>query len=290
MKRHVFSWKEKEFKEIKSLASSYPVIAIASPQMFPASLFQQLRKKLKGKAVIRVSKTKVAKKAMVEAGIGSEKFLAEIQHSVALIFTDTNPFELYGFLKKNKGSVAAKPGMIATEDITVTAGDTGIPPGPALSDLKQAGLNVKVQGATIAITEDKVVAKKGEQITPAVASALAKLDLKPIKVGLSIKACYEKGEFFAPEVLNIDEEKVLSQFMLAHANAFNLAFNAQYFTKQNTPLLVAKAFNNAKAVALEANIISPATVESIVAKARARTAALDSLLKENSGDNEQKDN
>ena len=79
--------------------------------------------------------------------------------SVAVIFTEMTPFRLYAFLKKNKGKAAAKEGQLAPNDIIVPAGDTGLPPGPALSDLKGAGLQVKIQGPTIEITEDKVVAK-----------------------------------------------------------------------------------------------------------------------------------
>jgi large subunit ribosomal protein L10 len=280
MTRHVAAWKRKQLAELKQLADSYPVIAVASLTNFPASLFQQLRKKLHGKAVIRVSKSRVIKKAFEQSNIDAGKLNNYVEGSVAVIFTSMNPFELYSFLKRNKGSVAAKEGMIATEDIVVPAGDTGLPPGPALSDLKAAGLKVMVQGPTIHVAEDKVVTKKGEAVSAPVAGTLAKLDIKPVKVGLSVIACYENKEVFEASVLDIDAEKVMENFMKAYTSAFNLAFNAGYFTSQTTLLMLQKAFREAKAVALEAKVLSPETIAELLGVATRQAASLKSSVGE----------
>jgi len=109
----------------------------------------------------------------------------------------------YAKIKKNKGSSSAKAGMLAQDDIVIPAGDTGLPPGPALSDLKQAGLKTKIQGPTISIAEDKLVAKKGEAISAGVANALGKLNIKPIKIGLNLVACYEHGEMLLQMFLTL---------------------------------------------------------------------------------------
>jgi large subunit ribosomal protein L10 len=81
--------------------------------------------------------------------------------------------------------------------------------------------------------------------------------------------------------LNIEAEQVFNDFAVAHSNAFNLAFNVVYFTKENIPLLVARAFKNAKALAVEASIITQSTVRQIMAKATRQAIALNDLLKEN---------
>jgi large subunit ribosomal protein L10 len=278
MTSHTVAWKKAQLEELTTLANQYPVIAVASLRSFPASLFQGLRKKLKGKAEIRVSKTRVIRKAFEQSSIDSEKLNSYVNDSIAIIFTSMNPFEIYAFLKKNKGDVAAKEGSLAQNDIVVPAGDTGLPPGPALSDLKGAGLKVMVQGATISIAEDKVVTKKGEPVSAAVAGTLSKLGIKPIKVGLNIVACYENKEVFEGDVLNIDEEEVRNNFIKAYTQAFNLAFNAGYFIKETIPLLLQKAFRESKAVALEAEVLSPATIEEFIAKAARQASALKSNI------------
>ena len=239
MTSHKKPRKEKQLSEIKELLQQYPVIAIADINMFPAALFQQVRKKLHGKAVIKVSKTRVIKKAMEEVS-ASKPLLDYTQKECAVIFTEMNPFELFGFLKKNKGKVTAKVGAITDEDIMIPAGDTGIPPGPALSDLKAAGLKVAVQGSTIAIMEDKVVTKAGEEVSQAVAGTLTKLNIKPFKVGLKLVAVLEGAQIFKADVLDIDIEEVFANFVGAHQKAFNLAFNSSIFTPQTTELLITK--------------------------------------------------
>ena len=279
MTSHTKLWKEKQLVEMKELLEKYPIVAIADINMFPAALFQQVRKKLHGKAVIKVSKTRVIKRAFEEVS-GSKPLIDYAQNECAVIFTEMNPFELYGFLKKNKGKVTAKVGATTDEDIMIPAGDTGIPPGPALSDLKAAGLKVAVQGATIAIMEDKVVTKAGEQVSQAVAGTLTKLNIKPFKVGLKLVAVLEGTQIFKADVLDIDTEEVFANFVGAHQKAFNLAFNASIFTPEVTELLITTSFANAKAVALEANLLTSATVGDLLAKANAQASSVKSLVKD----------
>ncbi|MBN1941217.1 MAG: 50S ribosomal protein L10 [Candidatus Diapherotrites archaeon] len=248
MKTHTMQWKKKDLEEIKKLASQYNVIAVASLDNFPAGLAQTIRKKLKGKAVIRVSKTRVLRKALEDTKFKGTELIPLVEKSIAIIFTNLDSFEIYGFLKRNKGSVAAKEGSIAPDDIVVPAGDTGLPPGPALSDLKAAGLNVRVQGSTIAVAQDKIVARKGEAISKAAANVLSKLDIKPIKVGLNVLGCYENGELFRPDVLDIDSEQVYNDIVTAVRNAINLSVETVYPTKETIELILVKAERQAKAL------------------------------------------
>ncbi|MCR4336145.1 MAG: 50S ribosomal protein L10 [archaeon] len=279
MTSHTRPWKEKQLEELKQLASKYPVVAVADVNRYPAALFQQVRKKLKKNSVVRVSKTKIIKQAL--SGIKETSVLVdEAKENCALIFTEMNPFELFAFLKKNKGKISAKTGAIAEEDISIAAGDTGLPPGPALSDLKSAGLKVAVQGSTIAIMADKVVTKAGEPITEAVAGTLSKLNIKPFKVGLKIISILENGQVYHADILDIDTDQVFANFVNAHKKAFNLAVNAEIFNSETAEILVSKAFSNAKAVALEANILNSVTVGSLLAKANAQANVLKPLIKD----------
>ncbi|MFH1257145.1 MAG: 50S ribosomal protein L10 [Candidatus Diapherotrites archaeon] len=273
MTKHKRPWKEAQLSELKKLAEEYPIIAVADLSGFPSALFQEIRKKLSAKAVIKVSKTRVVKMAL--ASSKAKKELADFSEgSVAIIFTKMNPFELHAFLKKNKGKTAAKEGVIAPEDIIIHAMDTGLPPGPALSDLKAAGLKVKIQGATIAITDDAVVAKKGTPVSKGAAGALAKLDIKPIKIGLNLVAAIEGTQVYKGEVLDIDTDKVFSDFTEAYSSALNLALNIYYISPETLPLFIGKAVRDSKAVALEANILTPETTPQILAKAQRAAASI----------------
>ncbi|MBI4043444.1 MAG: 50S ribosomal protein L10 [Candidatus Diapherotrites archaeon] len=244
MRRHTKTWKQKGLVELKHLCKEYPTIAVANIDNFPATLFGRLRWNLSKDAVVRVSKIRVIQRAFEEAGLPKLKEVST--GSSAVLFSKLNAFELYARVKKSKGKVSAKPGQLAPADIVVPAGDTGLPPGPALSDLKGAGLNVRVQGTTIAVVENKVVAKKGEPIALAVASTLSKLNIKPITLQLNVHSVLENGELYPGSVLDIDPEKTLEEFMQAYRNALNLAVNAQIFNHASIEVLLGKAFREAK--------------------------------------------
>lgn len=279
MTKHTKPWKENEAKRLEKLAKAHSVIAVASLDKFPANMYGSLRVKLAGKAILTMSKRKIIQRAFDKAGIDAQ-LKENLNGSSAVLFSDINPFELYALVKQSYGKVPAKAGDIAPEDITIPAGDTGMPPGPALSDLKGAGLNVRVQGATIAIMEDKVVAHKGEPISAPVAAVLGKLGIKPIKLRLNITSALEGKQWYGQSVLDIDEEEMFLRFVKAEQSAFNLAVNAVILNSKSTPIIIGKAFREAKAVALESNFLTEATVGDILAKAERIAQALKTNVKE----------
>ncbi|MFH1752500.1 MAG: 50S ribosomal protein L10 [archaeon] len=279
MTSHSKPWKIAQAKELKELIEKFPVVAVVDLNAFPADLFQVIRKKLNKEVVIRVSKKRVILKVLQESKV-KDKLNEFVSGSTALIFTNLNPFELFSLIKKNKGNTAAKAGFIAKNDIIIPAGDTGLPPGPALSDLKKAGLKVKIQGATIEIAEDKVVTKAGEPVSVDVANVLTKLDIKPVEVFMDVKVVLEKDEIFKSEVLNIDSEQVFNDFVSAAQNALNLAVEVSYFTSQTTPILISKAVNNARNLAVNAGIYTKESIELFLSKGNSQALALKVLIKE----------
>ena len=53
---HVAEWKKEEVKELKSIIDQYDVIGLVDLENIPAKQLQEMRRTLKGKAVIRMSK------------------------------------------------------------------------------------------------------------------------------------------------------------------------------------------------------------------------------------------
>ncbi|MBT4870383.1 MAG: 50S ribosomal protein L10 [Candidatus Diapherotrites archaeon] len=250
MTSHNRAWKEAKKDELTKLSVEYPFIAVATLNELPASIVSVLRKRLAGEAVIKVSKIRVVKKAFAESSVDTSKIDDQINQSIAVIFSKKNPFELFSFIKKNKGEASAKVGDIAPQDILVQAGDTGLPPGPALTPLKAAGLKVAVQGPTISIVKDKIVTKKGEEVSDAVVDVLGKLNIKPMRVGMKVMGVLDKEEnaFYSAESLDVDEEELFDNFVLAYQQALNLSVNAGIYNDASMEVLVIKAQREAKAV------------------------------------------
>jgi len=278
VRSHTAKWKQKEFADLQKLFSDSNVVAVAELDRFPAGLFAGIRKKLAGKATIRVTKTRIAMKALSESKFKDCGIDKHIKGSVGLIFTEMDPFELYLNIKKSKGKTFAKPGMIAEADIIVPEGDTGLPPGPDLTDLKNAGLKVKLQGASIKIAEDSVIVKAGEPVSENAAKALSKLDIKPIEIGLKITGAVEGNELFEADVLNIDTDQTLADLMKAFSSTLNLSVEIAFPTKQNITILVAKSYKGAKEVAVEAGYLCTATSADILGKVKRQADALNALV------------
>jgi large subunit ribosomal protein L10 len=279
MTSHTKKWKHSEVTRLEQLAKQYPVIGVADLSGFPANLHGSLKVKLAGKAVVTVSKRKVIQRALKNAGVDA-KLTDGLKGSTAVLFSKINPFELYALVKQSSGKVAAKEGQLAPEDLIIPAGDTGLPPGPALSDLKGAGLNVRVQGSTIAVVEDKIVTKKGQPITAPVVNVLGKFGIKPIKLRLHLASVVEGDQLYLASTLDIDEEAVFAQFVKAEQQSFNLAVNAIILNDKSTPIIVTKAFREAKQVALDGNILTEQTVGEILSKAARTAAEIKSHVKE----------
>ncbi len=279
MKTHRREWKEKELENLISLLKQYNVLAIADLTQFPSSLLQKLRKKLKDKAVVKVSKKRVFQLAVEKSGKQFPDLNNYLKGNILLIFTNENPFELYSLVKKSKGKLFAKEGSIAPNDITVPEGDTGLPPGPVLTDLKNAGLNVRPQGATIHVVKDTVVAKKGEPIKAAVANVLKKLNIKALELFLPIKVAYEGSLKYTADVLDIDIDALFQKFSKAHSDSLALSIATSYPTKESIPLILQKAAKDSFVLALESNYLNKNTAPHILSKAQKIALHLKNLIK-----------
>lgn len=246
--------KMKNVEELAKIIKSSPVIGILDLYKMPSAPLQKIKKELYGKAIIKTAKKSLVKMALLKA----EKKQLEnfLEGQPALLLTETNPFVLSKMLQKNKSPAAAKAGDVAKKDIVVKAGPTDIPPGPAISTLAKVKIPAKVEAGRIAVVKDHVVCKAGEKVSQEAAAALNLLKIEPMEIGLKLVAAYEKGAIYTKDVLLIDEEKTLADIAKAAQQAFNLAINSGYPTKQTISFMLMKAFMNAKALNLESKAVT----------------------------------
>lgn len=275
---HTRNWKAANMKVLTESIRSSKVVGVVSIKGLPASQFQQIRKKLNGVAEIHVSRAKLIKMALTEAekqktGLGGLGDLVT-KDQTALICSDQNPFALYKTLERNRTRLAAKGGETAPEDIEIRAGETSFKPGPIVGDLQKAGLPASIEGGKVVIKKDKLLVKKGDTITPAVASALTKMEIFPLVVGLEVKAMFEGGLLFRRDVLQVDDTKILSDLSLASRQALSLAVKGRYFTPVSVKHLLGDAHRKAVNLSVNAEIPTKETVKFLLSKASAQASAL----------------
>ncbi len=233
--------KKKKVEFTKKLIEEYPVIGIADVTNLPALQLQNIRFKLKPDIITTMIKKRLVKIAMENSEKQNIKELENHLKGIPLlIFSKQDSFKLSKRLRKNRSNAPAKPGQIAPDDIIVPAGATEFTPGPIIGELGKLGLKTSVEGGKIAIQEDKVVVKAGEEIKEDVAGVLSKLGIEPMKIGLNLIATYDNGTIFTRDVLSIDDEKYIGDLNTAISQAFNLTINITYPTKENIKLLISK--------------------------------------------------
>jgi large subunit ribosomal protein L10 len=277
--RHLPVWKKTEIEEIKTNAAKYTLVGLVDMYGIPAAQVQQIRRNLRGKAVIRVTRNTLIEHALSEIGgkvAGLSKYVSG--HS-AMIFSNDNPFKLFRQLEKTKTKMAAKAGETAPEDIVVEKGPTSFKPGPIVGELQQAGIPAAIEGGKVKIRETKTIVKKGAVISAKVAGVMIKLDIKPMDVGLALQAAFYDGDVYEPSVLAIDEAAILEQIRLAAAQAFNLSVNAAIPTKDTIGPILTKAVREARGLAVEAAVYEKDVVDAIIGKAQKESIALKSIVR-----------
>jgi len=263
-------------EEVKSILERYKVIGVASLQKVRATQLQELRKKLRGTVHLRVVKNAIMRRAIQKCTDRPElgKLEKYLTGSNIFLFTNINPFKLALLLERSKVKISAKAGDIATSDILVPAGNTGLPPGPIISELNAVGLQTRIESGSVWVVRDTVVAKKGEVISARLASVLSKLGIKPIEAGLILKAAYDDGIVIDGEELKVDLEDVRRKIEEAYATAFNLSLNAWLPLPENLPYLLQMAHQRAYWLALNAGIPVPEVLADILRKAHMEALSL----------------
>jgi large subunit ribosomal protein L10 len=251
--KKIAPWKQEVIEQIQGNLSTYKMVAAANLQQVRSSQIHEVRKKLRGKVQFLVAKNTLVKRAAEESkkeNIG--RFTEKLLGSRILLFSDLAPHSLVLLLDKNKVRVPAKAGDVATGEILIPAGNTGLPPGPVISEFGEAKVPTKIESGSIWVSKDTVVARKGDAISPKLASVLSKLGIKPMELGLSLTAAYEQGVVFAEEDLKLDLDEYRTTLRQAASQAFNLAVNTGYVLPETAPQILGKVYREALSLAINA--------------------------------------
>jgi large subunit ribosomal protein L10 len=267
--------KTQMYQQLQELPKQYKVLALVKMTKVRASQILPLRKKLKGEVEFVSIKDKIAQKALEKVDIpGIKEMVGELTGQCLFMFTNMSPFKLNVLLAKNKIMLAARGGDISSIDIVVPEKNTGIAPGPMLTEFKNAGIPTKIDQGTIWISKETTPVKKGGVINEKLAPLLGKLDIKPVEAGIALHSAIEEGLKYSEEEMVIDVEKIRDEFAQAHQQAVSLSIEAAYITPENIGQILSKAAQSARSVSIESGFMTDETKEQILQKADAQAKAL----------------
>jgi len=238
---HVSDKKKAKVKELAELMKKKTVMVI-SIKGLPSAQFQDIKKKLRSRAKIQVVKKSLVKFALDHSGIKElHDLVPHVDDSTAMLFSDTDAFEISGILAKEKSPAKAKAGQIAPADIEVKAGPTELIPGPDISALSAVGLAPKVENGKIAVMQDKVIVKEGGVISEAHASIMAKLDIIPFEVGVDPIAAFDGEEKKVYVDIKIDIEGAVAELEYDYGRAFAVAVDLGIVNNETLDMILGKA-------------------------------------------------
>jgi len=241
-KRKVPQKKLNALKELTDFSKKYQTIFLASIKGLPGSQFQEIRKKLRNKAEIRVPKKSIILKAIDASGNKDILVLKErIKEDTAILFSNLDSFELSGELVQSRSAVKAKVGQEAPIDIEVSEGPTDLVPGPAVSELSSLGLKIAIEGGKINIKESKIIVRKGEKISQKACDVMSKLDIKPFYAGFEPIASFDIKEGKLYTDIKIDREGTLNELKISYAKALSFSVNLGYISEDTIKLIIQKA-------------------------------------------------
>ncbi|MBI4362363.1 MAG: 50S ribosomal protein L10 [Euryarchaeota archaeon] len=265
-------WKEEEVKRLKKMVQDARVVALAGLRDLPASHLQEIR----AETVRRGGQVKVAKNSLLRRALQSKhKELADAVADQSVLLTSTeNPFKFFKAIESTQRKAPLRGGAVAPMDIIVPAGPTPFRPGTVLAELQAAGIPAAVESGKVVVRKDVVVVKAGQKVGPNVASLLAQMEIRPVEQGLRVRGIWEEGTFYLPEVLRIDEGKVLADLQMAARGALGLAVEIAYPTPQSIEALLVRAHREARGLAIEAPVYEKGVISDILARAQREAQAL----------------
>lgn len=272
--------KTEAVREVNDLMQQCKVVGIASLKKVRAAQLQELRRKLIKDAYLRVVKNTIIKRAIdqLKNKPGLENLKGHLSGSNIFLFTNLNPFKLVLLLEKNKVKTSAKAGDPAAFDVIIPAGNTGLPPGPIISQFTAVSVPTRIEAGSVWVSRNTLVVKKGEIITARLASLLSKLGIKPVEIGLTINAIYDDGLILTEEQLRLDLDEIRRSIEEAHALAFNLSLETAYPLPENITLLLQIAHGEAYRLALNGSIPNRDTMADLIRKAHGEMLSLSTRL------------
>jgi large subunit ribosomal protein L10 len=268
-------WKQDAVDRLTATINDSEMIGLVNVEGVGAKQLQGIRDTLRGSAVIKMARNTLMIRAIEESKKRGIKDLIEhVKGPVAFVFSDQDPFVLSKFLSESRTAAPAKGGQIAPKNIIVPAMNTGVAPGPFISELAGLKIPSRVKGGVIHITDDTVAVKAGDVISNAMALMLSRLGIEPMELQLKLIAAYTDGAVLTSGSFDIDLEAIFRQVIAGHQYAVNLSVNVGIPTAETIPLIIAKANMEAKRLALHVGFFVPDMLNEFLSKANSEAFAL----------------
>ncbi|MGI0053230.1 MAG: 50S ribosomal protein L10, partial [Thermoplasmata archaeon] len=203
--------------------------------------------------------------------------LEHVSDQTAVLVAEVNPFALAGELVRTRSQTPARGGESAPADITVPAGATSFKPGPIVGELQHAGFPAAIEKGKVILKKEVTIVRAGQTISREVAGLLTRMDIRPMEVGLALRALVDGATFYPPEVLAVDLDEQREELLRAHRQALRVALEVGWATPQTIEPMLIRARRRALTLAVESGYPTSETIPLLFARAIRRARAIEKL-------------
>ncbi len=262
------SFVESMGKELKG----YKTIGIMPVNGIPDKLLQLSKNRMRGGTRVILGRKNLLIK-ILESDDRSKGLVKYIEGTSAIVLSNKDPFELYREFKSNSLKLAAKPNQKAPSEIFISSGETSLQPGQAVTELKQAGIDVQIQKGKVIIAKDKTI-KEGDTITVGLSKALHTLGIKPIIASIAPSVIFADSILFTQKALAITPESMGNDIARAISQAISLSYAANIINSFTIKDMVIKAHNSAMYLGVEYKLYDKGIIEELLGAAALQAKSL----------------
>eukprot|EP00735_Rhodelphis_limneticus_P005291 TRINITY_DN1706_c0_g1::TRINITY_DN1706_c0_g1_i1::g.25255::m.25255 TRINITY_DN1706_c0_g1::TRINITY_DN1706_c0_g1_i1::g.25255 ORF type:complete len:311 (+),score=142.07,sp/Q9DG68/RLA0_RANSY/61.74/1e-111,Ribosomal_L10/PF00466.15/2.6e-25,Ribosomal_L10/PF00466.15/5.4e+03,Ribosomal_60s/PF00428.14/6.8e+03,Ribosomal_60s/PF00428.14/6e-16,DUF2164/PF09932.4/17,DUF2164/PF09932.4/5.5 TRINITY_DN1706_c0_g1_i1:80-1012(+) len=244
--------KEAYFQKIGQYFDEYQKFFIVGCDNVGSNQMQQVRKGLRGKAVVLMGKNTLIRKALrakLEDHPNIEKILPFIKENIGFVFTNEDLSDVRATIAQYKVGAPARVGSVAPLDVTVPAGPTGMEP-TQTSFFQALNISTKINKGQIEIVSDVKLITTGNKVTASQAALLQKLNIKPFQYGLIIQNVYDNGSLYDPKVLDLTDDDLAGFFSSGLRNIAAISMQLNYPTQASVPHSLVNGLKNVLSIAL----------------------------------------
>lgn len=275
--------KIRKIEELKKILREYKHMVLINIRDVNANQMKQLRQNVWGKGLVKVFKNNLLKVAISQLSKDRpelQKLLDYLSDMHALLLTNDDAFELARIANSIREKRALKPGKVSPIDVVIHKGFTGLKPGPEMSEMRMAGVPVRIFDGEVFVSQDHILVKAGQVVSPYAARVMELLDIKPLSVGPEVVVGLVDGMIIPKEVLLKTIEDYIKEFQLATREVQGLVLEAGIivpeFLEDLLTLVSRQAFN----VIRHTGIISTESLDIAVQTALSEVISLVDSIKE----------
>jgi len=241
------------------LLDEYQKILIVTADNVGSNQMQQIRRALRGKAVLLMGKNTMIRKSIrdhLETIPSLESILPYVHGNIGFVFTNGDLSEVRSKISELKVEAAAKAGAISPIDVIVPNGGTNMEP-TKTSFFQALSIPTRINRGMIEIINDVHLLKPNQKVSLSQAALLQMLGIRPFKYGLKVTTVYDNGAVYPAAVLDLTDEDLLKRFFQGVSNVAALSLQVGYPTAVSVPHSVLNGFRNLVAVSLVTDYTFP---------------------------------